>query len=55
MNISDADIVVADLTGRVSDLPHTSREIDVSGLAPGVCVLCFQDGEGSVVRRFVRE
>lgn len=51
----DAKISITDLSGRVYNLPHTRREIDVSGLTAGVYMLRLQSREGSVARRFVKE
>ncbi|MBS1622885.1 MAG: T9SS type A sorting domain-containing protein [Bacteroidetes bacterium] len=53
--VTNTTITVADLTGRNYDVPHTNREIDVSGLAAGVYVLRLQDRESSLTRRFVKE
>lgn len=55
LNVVADVITISDITGRSYDVPHTGREIDVSGLASGVYVLRLQSREGSVVRRFVRE
>jgi hypothetical protein len=51
----DATVVIADMTGRLVNVPISEKKIDVSSLPQGMYCLHAQCSSGSMVKKFVKE
>jgi hypothetical protein len=50
----DAAVVIADMTGRLVNVPISGKEIDVSSLPSGVYLIAISSGEGKKTIKFTK-